>query len=69
MSKDLKSGIFRPYKGIYRNEKGEEVVTDEFYEDIERRKIRYEQIDRRLEQAKLAKKEEDLARKKEIAAL
>ena len=69
MSKDLKSGIFRPYKGIYRNEKGEEVVTDEFYEDIERRKIRYEQIDRRLEQAKLAKKEEELARKKEIAAL
>lgn len=69
MSKDLKSGIFRPYKGIYRNEKGEEVVTDEFYEDIERRKIRYEQIDRRLEQAKLAKKEEELARKKEMAAL
>ena len=69
MSKDLKSGIFRPYKGIYRNEKGEEVVTDEFYEDIERRKIRYEQIDGRLEQAKLAKKEEELARKKEMAAL
>ena len=64
MSKKFKSGIFRPHKGIYRNEKGEVVVTDEFYEDIARRKISYEQWERRLEQAKLAKKEEELARKK-----
>ena len=68
MSKKLKSGIFRPYKGIYRNEKGKMVVTDEFYEDIARRKISYEQWERRFEQAKLAKKEEELARKKEIVA-
>ena len=69
MNKNVKSGIFRSYKGVYRNEKGEEVVTDEFYEDIARRKISHEQWERRLEQAKLAKKEEELARKKEIAAL
>ena len=68
MSKKLKSGVFRPFKGIYRNEKGEVVVTDEFYEDIARRKISYEQWERRLEQAKLAKKEEQLARKKDIVA-
>lgn len=68
MRKNLKSGVFRPYKGIYRNEKGERVVTDEFYEDIARRKISYEQWERRFEQAKLAKKEEELARKKEIVA-
>ena len=68
MSKNLKSGVFPPFEGIYRNEKGEVVVTDEFYEDIARRKISYEQMDRRLEQAKLAKKEEELARKKDIVA-
>lgn len=68
MSKKLKSGIFRPFKGIYRNEKGEVVVTDEFYKDIARRKISHEQWERRLEQAKLAKKEEELARKKDIVA-
>ena len=68
MSKILKSGVFRPLKGIYRNEKGEVVVTDEFYEDIARRKISHEQWERRLEQAKLAKKEEELARKKDIVA-
>ena len=68
MSKKLKSGVFRPFKGIYRNEKGEVVVTDEFYEDIARRKISYEQWERRLEQAKLAKKVEELARKKDIVA-
>ena len=68
MSKKFKSGIFRPYKGIYRNEKGEVVETDEFYEDIARRKISYEQWERRLEQAKLAKKVEELARKKDIVA-
>ena len=68
MRKNLKSGVFRPYKGIYRNEKGKMVVTDEFYEDIARRKISYEQWERRLEQAKQAKKEEELARKKEIVA-
>ena len=63
MSKKLKSGIFRPIKGIYRNEKGETVYTDEFDEDIARRKKNYEQIDRRIEQAKLAKEQEELARK------
>ena len=68
MSKNLKSGVFPPFEGIYRNEKGERVVTDEFYEDIARRKISYEQWERRFEQAKLAKKEEELARKKEIVA-
>lgn len=68
MSKKLKSGVFRPFKGLYRNEKGEVVVTDEFYEDIARRKLSYEQWKRRLEQAKLAKKEEELARKKDIVA-
>ena len=68
MSKKLKSGVFRPFKGIYRNEKGEVVVTDEFYEDIARRKLSYERWERRLEQAKLAKKEEELARKKDIFA-
>ena len=68
MSKNLKSGVFPPFEGIYRNEKGEVVVTDEFYEDIARRKISHEQWERRLEQAKLAKKEEELARKKDIVA-
>ena len=68
MSKNLKSGVFPPFEGIYRNEKGEVVVTDEFYEDIARRKLSYERWERRLEQAKLAKKEEELARKKDIVA-
>ena len=68
MSKNLKSGVFPPFEGIYRSEKGEVVVTGEFYEDIARRKISHEQWERRLEQAKLAKKEEELARKKDIVA-
>ena len=68
MYKKSKSGIFRPYKGIYRNEKGEVIFTEEFDEDIARRKKNYEQIDRRIEQAKLAKEQEELARKKEIVA-
>ena len=38
MYKQSKSGIFRPYKGIYRNEKGEVIFTEEFDEDIARRK-------------------------------
>lgn len=63
MYKKSKSGIFRPYKGIYRNEKGEVIFTEEFDEDIARRKKFYEQIDRRIEQAKLAKEQEELARK------
>jgi hypothetical protein len=68
MYKKSKSGIFRPYKGIYRNERGEVIYTEEFDEDIARRKKFYEQIDRRIEQAKLAKEQEELARKKEIVA-
>ena len=28
MYKKSKSGIFRPYKGIYRNEKGEVIFKD-----------------------------------------
>ena len=63
MYKKSKSGIFRPYKGIYRNEKGKVIITEEFYEDIARRKKFYELIDRRIEQAKLAKEQEELARK------
>ena len=63
MYKKSKSGIFRPYKGIYRYEKGEVIFTEEFDEDIARRKKNYEQIDRRIEQAKLAKEQEELARK------
>ena len=68
MYKKSKSGIFRPYKGIYRNEKGEVIFTEEFDEDIARRKKNYEQIDRRIEQAKLAKEQEELAHKREIVA-
>ena len=63
MYKKSKSGIFRPYKGIYRNEQGKVIITEEFYEDIARRKKFYELIDRRIEQAKLAKEQEELARK------
>ena len=69
MNKKLKSGIFHPFKGLLRNERGEIVATEEFYKELEkeqrRREIRFEQIKRTKEEEEIAKKKEMVSRLKE----
>lgn len=65
MNKKIKSGIFRPYKGLVRNERGDIVATEEFYKELTKEQIRREII---FEQIKRKKEEEEIAKKKEMVS-
>ena len=65
MNKKLKSGIFRPYKGLVRNERGDIVATKEFYKERAKEQLRRELI---FEQIKRKKEEEEIAKKKEMVS-